>query len=98
MAAGWAGTDVKAAAARLNERQPDWLGESWRENTIDQKYRIASGWLDADPDALFAWAAGRQDQAEVQAILANVASTLASRSLVPAWLGHSLLWAIAADN
>lgn len=25
-------------------------------------------------------------------------STLASRSLVPAWLGHSLLWAIAADN
>jgi membrane protease YdiL (CAAX protease family) len=24
--------------------------------------------------------------------------TVASRSLVPAWIGHSLLWAIAGDN
>ncbi len=80
VAAGWAATDAKAAAEWLNARQPGWLAEQWGESGIDQKYRIASGWMDADPDALFAWAASREDKEEADAILGNAAGALASRA------------------
>ena len=81
IAAGWAATDAKAAAEWLNTRQPGWLAESWGNESIDQKYRIASGWLDADPEAVFAWAAAREDKQETDAILANAAGTLAMGAL-----------------
>jgi hypothetical protein len=81
IAAGWATTDAKAAAEWLNVRQPGWLAESWGRGSIDQKYRVASGWLAADPDAVFAWAAAQQDSQEADAILANAAGTLAMGAL-----------------
>ena len=81
LAAGWASTDAKAAAEWLKTRQPDWLAEQWGSDSIDQKYRLAAAWLEADPDAMFAWAATQENQAEAEAILGNAAGELASMSL-----------------
>lgn len=78
LAAGWAATQAKAAAEWLNARQPGWLTQSWGEGGRDQKYRIVAGWLDADPEALFAWATAHGDKEEAQIILSNAAGTLAS--------------------
>jgi hypothetical protein len=82
LAAGWASTDAKAAAEWLKTRQPDWLAEQWGSDSIDQKYRLAAAWLEADPDAMFAWAAARKDKQEADAILGNAAGTLATQAFM----------------
>lgn len=77
LAAGWAATDAKAAAAWLSTRQPGWLAEPLSGSATEQKNRIASGWMDADPEALFAWAAARENKEEANTILAYAAGALA---------------------